>query len=79
MPPPLREENGGEVKLVARYHFSKVSTAMAIRYLTARMAQQVRKYQVLRCVLTPMTLQIDEELMNASGAFSIDQVNYNNV
>jgi hypothetical protein len=49
---------------------------MAIRYLTARMAQQVRESQATRCPdkYRP-DLQIDEELMNASGGFSIDQVN----
>lgn len=45
-------EEGGRVNTAAEllHAASKVSTAMAIRYLTAKMAQQVRKYKISSCV-----------------------------
>ena len=47
---------------------------MTMRYLTARLAQQVSKCDISS--LHGLSIeQIDEELMNSAGAFSLDQVN----
>lgn len=48
---------------------------MSIRYLTARLAQQVG-YNTMSNVsmLIFRTWKIDEELMSTTGAFSLDQV-----
>jgi hypothetical protein len=44
-----------------------------IRYISAKLAQQVQFVAGLRCLhLSPA--QIDEELMGQAGAFSLDQV-----
>lgn len=45
---------------------------MSIRYISQKIAQQVRYGQQATCPADPD--QIDEELMSASGAFSLDQV-----
>ncbi len=54
--------------------------AMAMRYLTSKLAQQVscRTFSCnpRQCTHGPPNMQIDEELMGSVGAFSIDQVRF---
>lgn len=49
-----------------------------IRYLTAKLAQQVTSMLLIRRVMQYLTVdrpsQLDDELMGAAGAFSLDQV-----
>jgi len=45
-----------------------------MRFLTAKLAQQVRLSCSLCYKWTNLLCQLDEELMSAAGAFSIDQV-----
>lgn len=47
---------------------------MSVRYLTARIAQQVRVPSPYSCYEFLTSSKIDEELMGSVGAFSIDQV-----
>ena len=46
---------------------------MSIKYISQKVAQQVRISSFLS-ILDAANAQIDEELMSASGAFSLDQV-----
>ncbi len=47
---------------------------MSIRYLSAKVAQQVDFFLYSCCNTLMNELKIDEELMSATGAFSLDQV-----
>lgn len=50
---------------------------MSIRYITQKIAQQVRQsLMILINHDTKLMPQIDEELMSAGGAFSLDQVGH---
>ncbi len=46
---------------------------MAIKYITQKLAQQVRPLGVVLSMVALTSRQIDEELMSSAGAFSLDQ------